>query len=94
MHAGARGFSADELAPATSEGELVTDLLQSAAAELGTPAGSSISSSDGSGYGERRGRHHFRARLSVRLIDYECAPHLRPEPSLWSRLQQNLGCMK
>ena len=75
MHAGARGFSAYELAPATSEGELVTDLLQSAAAELGTPAGSSVSSSDGSGYGERRGRHHFRARLSVRLIDYECAPH-------------------
>ena len=26
----------------------------------------------GSG-GERRGRNHFRARLSVRLIDYECA---------------------
>ena len=76
MHAGARGFSADELEPTTSDGELVSDLLQGAAAELGTPAGSSISSSDGSGYSERRGRHHFRARLSVRLIDYECAAHL------------------
>ncbi|KAK9820950.1 hypothetical protein WJX81_004275 [Elliptochloris bilobata] len=72
---GARGFSPDELEPATSDGELVADLLHDAAAELGGPPGSGVSSSDGSGGGggERRGRNHFRARLSVRLIDYEYA---------------------
>lgn len=70
-----RGFSPDELEPSTSEGELVSDLLQGAAAELSGAPSSSAGSSDAraGSAGERRGRNHFRARLSVRLIDYECA---------------------
>ena len=48
-----RGFSPDELEPSTSEGELVSDLLQGAAAELsGAP-----SSSAGSRWGCCTGVH-------------------------------------